>query len=412
MRHIANRFAFNTCLVTAALAATLSAAPALAGPLDPIEVGDGVTLDPILDARFRLETADQPTFEEAASSVTIRARAGAELKVAGFSLLAEGEFTGHLDDSFNDTIPSNGIEPFPVIADPETAELNRLNIGYKSGRFQIKLGRQRIIHEDARFVGNVVWRQNEQTFDAVRVQSKFGPVEIDNSYAISQRTIFGSESPNEEFEGDFILTRIAVAPGPVRIVAYRYDLDYDTRVAFSSETFGVTGSASIPAGPLKLGVKGSIATQSDTGDNPTDYSTEYYLAEGSAKIAGFTLRLQYEELGSDNGIASFQTPLATAHKFNGFADLFLVTPPTGLRDANVRLVKNFKIPGLPGGITALATYHEFDSAFGNIDYGTEFDAVIRFKVGPVGLLAKYGNYQANDFAVDTERFTIQAGISF
>ncbi|MEM6909290.1 MAG: alginate export family protein [Pseudomonadota bacterium] len=388
------------------------ASPALAGPLDPIEVSEGVTLDPLLDARFRIETADQPTFPDNASSVTIRARAGAELKVDGFSLLAEGEFTGALDDSYNDTIPSNGIEPFPVIADPETAELNRLHIGYKKDGFGLTVGRQRIIHDDARFLGNVVWRQNEQTFDAVRAQAEFGPVEIDASYANSQRTIFGSDSPNEEFEGDLFLARGALNLDKVKLVAYTYQIDYDTRVAFSSGTFGLTASGSIPAGPVTIGLKASYATQSDIGSNPVTYDADYLLAEGSLKVAGFTLRGQYEELGSDDGIAAFQTPLATAHKFNGFADLFLVTPATGLRDTNFRVVKNFKVPGLPGGITALVTYHEFDSDFGGIDYGTEFDAVVRFKVGPVGLLAKYGNYQADSFAVDTERFTLQAGISF
>ncbi|MGB3471060.1 MAG: hypothetical protein WBA51_09590 [Erythrobacter sp.] len=402
------RFESIACVVLL----STSAAPAIAGPLDPIELSEGVTLDPILDARFRIETADQSTFEDDATSITIRARAGAELKVNGFSIIAEGEFTGQIEDDYNDTLPGNGTEPFPVIADPETAELNRLNIGYNRGDFSAKLGRQRIIHEDARFIGNVVWRQNEQTFDAVRAIGTLGPIELDQTYAISQRTIFGSESPNEFFDGDFVFTKAAATFDPVRLVAFRYEYDYDTRVAFSSETYGATVSGQFDVGPLKVGLKGTYANERDTGLNPVDFSADYILAEGSLTFKGWTLRAQYEELGSDNGIAAFQTPLATAHKFNGFADLFLVTPATGLRDSNVRVTKKFDVKGLPGGIFVLAGYHEFDSDFGGFDYGTEFDAVVRFNVGPVGLLAKYGNYQSDGFGPDTERFTMQAGISF
>ena len=408
----------HTISSLACIAFLTSAAPSFAQDeekkefLGPVEIGDGVTLDPILDVRFRAETADQETFAEDALSVTVRARAGAELKVKGFSIIAEGEFTEALEHDYNDTIPGNGIEPFPVIADPETTELNRLNIGYKGENFSAKVGRQRIIHEAARFIGNVVWRQNEQTFDAARVIGNLGPVEIDQTYSISQRTIFGSESPNEDFDGDFLFTKVAADLKPERLDGYRYEIDYATRLAFSSETYGATASGSVPAGPVKLGFKGSYATQSDTGANPVDYSADYYLAEGSLSFKGWTLRGQHEVLGSDGGVAAFQTPLATAHKFNGYADLFLVTPATGLRDTNVRLQKKFAIEGLPSGLIVQLTYHEFDSDFGGFDYGTEVDAVVRMKLGPVGLLMKYGDYDTQGFGPDTTRFTVQAGVSF
>lgn len=402
------RYTIFAC--SAMLAAT--ATPAIAGPLDPQTIAKGVTLDPIVDGRLRLETADQSNFPETATSITAHARVGAELKAAGFAIIAEGEFTRALEDDFNDTIPRNGVEPFPVIADPDTTELNRLSIGYAAKDFSATLGRQRIIHEDARFIGNVVWRQNEQTFDAVRTIGKLGPVEIDQTYAIGQRTIFGSQSPNESFDGDFLFTKIAAAFDPVRIVAFRYEYDYDTRVAFSSQTYGATITAAIPAGPVKFGLKGSYANERDTGANPVNFSADYVLAEASVTYSGFTLRAQYEELGSDGGIAAFQTPLATAHAFNGFADLFLVTPAAGLRDSNIRLTKRFAVKGLPGGIFVLAGYHEFDSDFGGLDYGTEFDAVVSVKIGKVELLAKYGNYQTSGFGPDTERFTLQTEFSF
>lgn len=402
------RSKFLACAAVLAVTST----PALAGPLAPQKIGEDVTLDPIVDARLRLETNDQSNFPDTATSITVHTRLGAELKAKGFSLIAEGEFTRALEDDFNDTIPGNGVEPFPVIADPDTTELNRLSIGYAAKDFSATVGRQRIIHENARFIGNVIWRQNEQTFDAVRAIGKLGPVEIDQTYAISQRTIFGSKSPNQEFEGDFLLTKVAAVFDPVRIVAFRYEYDYDTRLAFSSQTYGATVTATIPAGKAKIGLKGGYANERDTGRNPVNFSADYFLAEGSVAYAGFTLRAQYEELGSDGGRAAFQTPLATAHAFQGYADLFLITPAGGVRDSNVRLSKKFAIKGLPSGLTVEATYHEFDSDFGGLDYGTEVDGVVSFKIGDVGPLAKYGNYQTQGFGPDTTRFTLQAEVSF
>ena len=97
----------------------------------------------------------------------------------------------------------------------------------------------------------------------------------------------------------------------------------------------------------------------------------------SANATG-TGTLVYELLGSDNGVAAFQTPLATGHIFNGFADVFLVIPPTGLQDFYGEL--KYKVPanaGGPfstfGGLLLIAQYHEFRSAVQDLDYGSEFD---------------------------------------
>ena len=57
---------------------------------------------------------------------------------------------------------------YPVVADPENYDLNRLQLTNSSlPGTVITLGRQRILLDDQRFVGNVGWRQNEQTFDAL-----------------------------------------------------------------------------------------------------------------------------------------------------------------------------------------------------------------------------------------------------
>jgi hypothetical protein len=275
----------------------------------------------------------------------------------------------------------------------------------------VTVGRQRILL-DGRFVGNVGWRQNEQTFDAVRGQAKLGPVVLDATWAVSQRTVFGVDSPTEHFDGDFVLLGGGVDLPVADVKAFAYLLDYDTRIAFSSQTYGVkaTGEVTIPAVGKLTGLA-SYARQSDYGANPVSYDADYLNAQLALALFGFTLTAGYEQLGSDGGVAAFQTPLATLHAFNGWADLFLTTPPTGLRDYYAGVGKTFAVPFLPG-LKADLTYHEFDSDFGGLDYGREWDASLGFRLGPVGLLAKYARYDAAAFAAGTEKLWLQAEVGF
>jgi hypothetical protein len=124
----------------------------------------------------------------------------------------------------------------------------------------------------------------------------------------------------------------------------------------------------------------------------------------------------YELLGSSAsagvGGRAVQTPMATLHKFNGWADLFLTTPNSGLQDIYGGLAYKFgKVKALPG-LNAAVTYHKFDSDFGSVDFGTEWDASLGFKLGRVNLLAKFADYNAKGFGVDTRKVWLQAEIAY
>lgn len=401
-------------LAAVACAAPIAIAhPAHAAPGDPVKVSDSLTIDPIVEGRLRYESVGQDNGLRGADAVTMRMRAGAELKLHNLSLLAEAEGTLAISDHYNDTIPGNGVEPFSVVADPDNVELNRLQLSYKAKGGSLTVGRQRINLDNQRFVGAVGWRQNEQTFDAVRGQVKVGPVALDATYAISQRTVFGIDSPNQHFDGNLWLVNGGIDLKAVKVKAFAYLIDYDTRLAFSSQTYGILATGDIPlGGKAKLGIMASYARQSDYKANPTDYSADYIAGELSASLAGFTLKAGYEELGSDSGVAAFQTPLATLHAFNGWADLFLTTPASGLRDSYAGVSRKFDgVKALPGFNVAVV-YHQFDSDFGGIDYGSEWDASLGFKVGRVSLLAKYARYDAQNFSVDTEKFWLQAEFAY
>jgi hypothetical protein len=397
----------------AILVAVFLSSPALAAGEGEVGAADGIKVKPIADARLRFETVDQGPLE--ASAVTLRLRAGAEATLGKFSLLAEGEGTlAPVDDynAFPFGIADDQRRPgHAVISDPMNLELNRLQLQYKSKDLTATVGRQRINLDDQRWVGSVGWRQNEQTFDAVRGEAKLGPIALDVAYAIRQRTIFGSDAgPRADIEGNFLFAGASSKLGPIEGKLFTYVVDYDEVFAFpnSSKTFGGFLNAAIPLGKAtKLSLRASYARQSDHGDNPFDYSADYWSFEAGAKALGFSVTGGWEKLGSDNGRA-VQTPLATLHKFNGWADLFLTTPPAGLEDAYVSVSRSFgKVKALPG-LNASIAFHQFDSARGDVEYGTEWDASAGFRLGKVGILVKYADYDAREFGTDTRKVWLQA----
>lgn len=389
---------------------------------DPIPVGEGLTLDPIIDARIRYEGVDQTTVD--ADALTVRLRTGVELKHAPshLSVLVEAEGTLGLNNEYN-AFPfvlsgsSQRRPQYAVVADGESIDLNRAQIMYKVKDFALTVGRQRINLDDQRFVGSVAWRQNEQTFDAVRAEATVGPVNIDATYAIQQDSIFGSEAgPRRAMDGDFVFVQAGVKAGPLLVKGFSYIIDYDEAFAFanSSQTYGGRVSGSIPLSKaVKLNVLASYARQMDIGRNPVNYEADFVVGELGLAYQGFTLTGGYEKLGADKAAGkSFQTPLATLHKFNGWADLFLTTPGNGLEDYYVTLAKVFPKVKAVQGLNANVTYHEFRSDVGNVKFGTEWDASLGFKTKKVGWLVKYANYNADKFGVDRQILWLQAEVAF
>ena len=400
-----------TGAMAAVLASLAVSSPAIAA--DKAHEPDRLDIKPILDARLRYEAVDQGPLE--ADAVTFRLRAGAEAKLGKFSLLAEGEGTIAPINDYNafpfPLADSQRRPQFAVVPDPRNIELNRLQLQYKSKAVGVTLGRQRINLDDQRWVGSVGWRQNEQTFDAIRGEAKLGPAAVDVTYAISQRTIFGEDAgPRTAIDGDFLFAGLSSKLGPVQGKLFTYLIDYDEAFALAnnSQTYGGFLSGAIPLGKAtKLNLRASYARQSDYGANPFDYAADYWSFEVGTKVAGFNVAGGWEQLGSDNGRA-VQTPLATLHKFNGWADVFLTTPSTGLEDSYVSIGRTFDGVKMLPGLNANVVFHQFDSARGDIEYGTEWDASAGFKIGKVGLLLKYADYDAKDFGVDTRKLWLQA----
>jgi hypothetical protein len=353
---------------------------------------------------------DTPTVD--ADAVTIRLRPGITASTkSGFSVLVEGEGTLAIDDNYRGApfLPANG---YAVVSDPENIELNRAQVQYKTKTFTLTGGRQRINLDDQRFVGSVGWRQNEQTFDAVRAEATVAGFTFDGTYSWSQRTIFGIDAGKRQaYSGNFIFLGLGKALGPVKIKGFSYLLDFDVKepvAATSTQTYGARATAAFKLSKkVGLNLMASYASQSDYKLNPGNYSVDYIAAEAGLSYDIVTVTAGYELLGSEGGKA-FQTPMATLHKFNGWADLFLTTPANGLEDIYGGIAVKFpKVKALPG-LNAAVVYHDFKSDVGSTDYGTEWDASLGFKIGKkMSLLAKYADYNADKFSVDTSKFWLQ-----
>jgi hypothetical protein len=88
------------------------------------------------------------------------------------------------------------------------------------------------------------------------------------------------------------------------VSAYAYLIDPTEVLNYgaASQTYGVrfAGKAVVAEG-VKAVYEAEIAQQSDYGDNPTSYSALYYHGAAGLSASGFTVKLGYEVLGSDEG---------------------------------------------------------------------------------------------------------------
>ncbi len=393
------------CLLLAPLAA-MALAPAYAqdsGQASSISEALAAS-KPIFALRLRYEGVAQDGLANDADAVTWRARAGLETGTwKDTSFLIDFDLIEDLVDDFNSTI--NGKTVYPVVPDPSTAELNRLQITNTSiPDTRLTIGRQRIILDDARFVGNVGWRQNEQTFDAVRaINSSFGDLAIDVAYVAQVNRIFGEDSAQGRFTGDSYLVNVS-HPTPIgRVTGFAYLVDVEEGGgANSSQTYGMRLAGDTPLGGGKLAYVGSYAIQSDYGSSNLAYEAPYYLASATYSNTGFSFGLGYEALGGDTA-RGFSTPLATLHAYQGWADKFLGTPAAGIEDLYGSAGYTFGDIGPLKGLKLTAIYHDFSAETLSQDYGTELDVALtaRFKSVEIGL--KYADYDADTFAADTSK---------
>jgi hypothetical protein len=354
--------------------------------------------------RYRHESVHDDAFARSAEADTLRLRLGwSRAFASGFSLGLEGEGVAELNDRFNSG--ANRQTAYPVVADARALEINQAWVGWRGQRSGVVLGRQRIALDNQRFIGNVGWRQNEQTFDALALDAKPSDQLVLRYFYLDRvHRVAGDEAIDPLARERALRGHLANAAWTLPVgtlVGYAYLLeDRDVAMA-STQTFGLRWAGSRVAGANTFGWTLEGATQGDHADNPRDVDADYWLAEGALTRSGLTGKLGWEQLGGD-GTSAFQTPLATLHAFNGWADKFTTTPANGLEDRYASLGGKFGSGKLQDKLAWTVAFHDYRANRGAGDYGTEWNASLGFPLpgGLVGLV-KLADYRSDGFARDT-----------
>lgn len=361
------------------------------------------------DLRVRHEQVDDAGFARDARATTARLRAGLRLAPApGWTLLLEGEGvagTGHYNSG------ANGRTAFPTVLDPTSAELNQAWVAWAQGAGKVTVGRQRVALDNQRWVGNVGWRQNEQTFDAIDLQ--WSPAAtlavhyawLDKVHRVASDRALSPLARARDL--DTHLLNVAWTHGAQQWVGYTY-LHYDHDVASASTaTYGLrwTGSAARATG--RFGWTAEVARQQDYARNPAHFAHAYWLLEPSWTQHGITVRAGWEHLGGD-GLSAVQTPLATLHAFNGWDDQFGTIPVRGLDDRYLAAGGKAGHGRLAGRLAWALAWHDYRSATGGLHYGREWNASLGFPLpgGLVGLV-KLADYRADAYSRDNTKVWLQ-----
>lgn len=417
MTRLLNKTTHNTLALALAVAATCNVAHA-----NPITGAFG-EIKPLIDVRARYEWVEQDpppaALTNTANATTLRARLGAETgKAWNTALLVEGDFLTPLRTNYRSDPSVPGYAYFPVVADPEAYEVNRFQLTNTSiNNTTITLGRQRIVLDDQRFVGNVGWRMNEQTFDALRVVNKpgGGNLTLDFTYSNRANRVFGPDSPQGAYKGDIMLGNVGYQFRVGKLSGFAYLLDFDPITNFvtgaglnatqaaglnparvSSKTLGARFAGTYNISKIKLAYSASWANQKDYGSYHTTgrpgFSNDYSAAELIGTYRQYSFGAGFEDLEGD-GVQGFQTPLATLHKFQGWVDKFLTTPARGINDQYLTATYTTKGIAPFETVSLNVMQHSYKSTIGGQDYGDEFNIQLSAKWSRFTGTLKYGRYE-------------------
>lgn len=353
--------------------------------------------------RYRIENVDQEGLENDALASTLRSRIGVQTGSAfGWSGLLEVDNVSVLGGAlYNNSL--NGKVNYPLVADPSGTDINQALLRYQANdsKTQFDIGRQRINQLNQRFLGGVAWRQNEQTLDGYRYQQALpNNFSVDISHYYNVNRVFGPVGVKADEHGDFNNLLVQWSPAKTQQFSlFHHDFNFDQWAARSSVTTGIDYLGSyINSALQKLQVHLALAKQTEGDNSPADFSNNYSRLDANWKLNAFNFEAGIEVLGGD-GKTAVQTPLATLHAFNGFADMFLTTPLNGLQDT--WLGAGYL---MHGHCQFALQYHQYDSDKDSINYGDEINFTATHNISKqLQLMAKIARYSADTFSKDTNK---------
>ena len=378
-----------------------------------VQAADGINLlDNIKmkgELRPRYEMVDTNNNVNNANAVTNRLVLGVGADVAGTDWLSVyGEMTDvHAlnPNNYNSTDNGGGSGNINKVVDPEQTRVTQAYADVKVGKTLLRAGRQMINLDNQRFVGAVGWRQMPQTFNAFLVaNNSIENLSLAASWVTGVNTVKAGAADSYGAKVGVLHAAYKVADA-LTVTGYGYLIAVET-AGFDTYGLALTGKPKLGDG-MTLNYRAEYATQKDASLEYHSYGkgdadASYYNLELGINMSGILAGVNYEVLSGQGdaavgGDTTFQTPLATGHKFNGWADVFLNNGGQGgLEDANIMLGYKSKDLGLFKVI-----YHTFSAeasvAGENDDYGTEIDAVYKRAIpgvkGLTGML-KYADFSA------------------
>ena len=280
------------------------------------------------------------------------------------------------------------------IVDPAVAMLSNLEATYTIGKTTMHAGRGQVNLDNQRFIGTVGWRQLERSYDTLYVaDNSVKNLNLLGAWVYALEGVTSTDKTN---------TNSVLLHGSYKFMDALTVTAYDYMIASFADTYGVAATGKFNTSGVNFDYRAEFAMQSDATmeihDAEADASATYMNFDLGANISGILLGANYEfQSGADGDDTAFYTPLGTNHKFNGWADQFLLpgSHDNGLIDMNARI--GYKANGFG---KLLGVYHKFDADTGsNTDLGSEFDALYANKIpGVKGLsgLVKMAYYMGGE----------------
>jgi len=403
--------ALSVVLLTLVTAGSQVSADTTQAIEDALKFGNGGAVK--IDTNYRYENVDQDQgVAKTANANTLRTRLGLLSPVFhGLQGYVEYEGTHALQSDYNN---GRGNKPgYSTVADPGYNELNQMWLSYAGvPDTVIKGGRQRIKLDDDRFIGNVGWRQLETTFDSVLITNKsLKGLTVNIGYIGNVQTFTAT---TENINAPIVNANYNLGDYG-NLIGYGYWLDYTESENYqkSSQTYGLRFINSDK--PKKIYDHYSLLYTAEWSYQQDYQHSSPYQANRFNLMSGFTaynfsFQGAMEQLNGSGLNRTFDTPLGTNHAFQGWADLFLITPNNGIRDVFGTVSAKFMDND---SLVLSGIYHDFTDDTGRVHYGKEwnFQAVKKFGKH-YSLLAKYANYDADRFATDTQKIWVQGNVNF
>ncbi len=358
-----------------------------------------------------------------ANAYTNRLAVGVGADVAGqdwVSVYAQMTNVSSISDHYGYAGNPRGYD---IVNDGKQTRLTQAYVDLKYADTLLRVGRQAVNLDNLRFIGSVDWRQMPQTFDAIAlVNSSIKNLGLLAAYVSQVNRVDTDDNiPTLDTSALVLHASYQIIP-ELNITAYDYMIGAGTAATELENASGIAmhkqPGAGIGFDTYGIFLDGKTKLSEDTSvryraeyarqKDPSmkldsaygksyDVKADYYDLELGVDVKGFLACAQYEVLGADtkNGNNwSFQTPLATLHAHNGWADVFggvMGTPLEGLEDLNVSLGYKSDAFGM-----FKVTYHDFSSNKKSLDYGHEVDAIYTRAIpgvnGLTGML-KYANFK-------------------